>query len=226
MFVIVAGAGLIGSEITRMLAQNKHDVVVMDVDRNVCEAVHAETGAMTIHGSATNIQILEEAGALKADVMLCLMRNDADNIACALLANSLRIPRIIARLRDPRYEQAYKMAGITAIVRMADLLLNQIMMEIEQPKVRKIMTLRGGEAQIYAVKIPEKARSIGMAIKEITQAKYFPKECVFMGIYRESEGDFMIPRGNHVLREGDIVFLVSKSQYIKKATDFLVRTSR
>jgi len=223
MFVIVAGAGLIGRAITEMLVQNRHDVVVIDLAREVCETVHAETGAMTIHGSVANIQVLEEAGALKADAMVCLMRNDADNIACALLSKSLKIPRIIARLRDPRYEDAYKLAGVTTIVRMADLLLNQIMTEIEQPKVQRIITLRGGKAQIYAVKIPASAKSVGMAIREITQRKSFPSECVFTGIYRQAKGDFLIPRGNHVLREEDVVFLVSTSQHIKKATDFLTK---
>ena len=79
---------------------------------------------MTIHGSATDIQILEEAGAEKADVIACLMQYDADNLSCALLAKSLGEPRVIARLRDPRYGHAYKLAGIDHIVRAADLLFN------------------------------------------------------------------------------------------------------
>jgi trk system potassium uptake protein TrkA len=224
MFVIVAGAGLIGSAVIRMLVKNRHDVVVVDVARDVCETIHAETGAVAIHGSATNIGVLEEAGARKADVLLCLMRNDADNIACALLSKSLKVPRIVARLRNPLYEEAYRLSGITSVVRVADLLLNQIVTEIERPKVRKIMTLGGGKAQVYAVKMPERAKSVGMTIKQITEKRNFPSECVFMGIYRETDGDFMIPRGNHVIREGDMVFLVSKSQYIKKATDFLTKT--
>jgi len=223
MFVIVAGAGLTGSGITRMLVRNRHDVVVIDVLREACEAIHAETGAMAIHGSATDIQVLEEAGAAKADVILCLMRNDLDNVACTLLSKSLKIPRIIARVRNPRYEEACRLAGVTKTVRVADLLLNQIMTEVEQPKVKMIMTLGAGKAQIYAVKIPEDAQSVGMAIKEITQKKNFPNECVFMGIYQEAKEDFAIPRGNHVLREGDMVFLVSKSQFVKEATDFLTK---
>jgi Trk K+ transport system NAD-binding subunit len=44
-----------------------------------------------------------------------------------------------------------------------------------------------------------------------------------MGIYREGEDEFFIPRGNHTLLGGDNVFLVSKSQYIKAATDFLTK---
>jgi|AntAceMinimDraft_14_1070370.scaffolds.fasta_scaffold31941_2 trk system potassium uptake protein TrkA len=223
MYIIIAGAGLIGRETTIMLTGNKHDVVVIDFDREVCDKIHADTGAMAVNGSATDIRVLIEAGAGKADVVIAVMNNDADNISCALLSKSLGVPRVIARLMDPRYEQAYKLAGVTSVVRMADLLLNQIIMEVEQPRVRKIMVLGGGKAQIYAVKIPDKARSIGMAIREITREKRFPQECVFTGVYREEEGEFIFPRGDYIIRGGDTVSLVSTTRYIKPATDFLTK---
>jgi len=141
-----------------------------------------------------------------------------------IVARSLKIPNIIARLRNPRYEDSYKLAGVTTIVRMADLLVNQIMMEVEQPKVKKIMTLPGGKAEMYAVKIPAKAKSAKLTISQVAQSKTFPNECVFTGIYKEEQGDFLIPRGNYTLEEQDTVFLVSKSQLIKQASDFLIRT--
>ena len=222
MYVIIAGAGLIGHEVTTRLVANKHDVVVIDKEQDVCESIYAETGAVAIQGSATDINTLERAGADKTDAILCLMRLASDNIACALIAKSLGIPRIIARLRDPRYEQAYRLAGVNTIVRMADLLINQILMEIEQPKVKKVMTLSGGKAEIYAVRLPEKAKSVGMTVKDIAQSKDFPKDCVFMGIYKE-QGDFLIPRGNYTLQQLDTIFLVSTSQFIKQASDFLTR---
>ena len=99
MYIIIAGAGLIGYEVTRELVENKHDVVVIDRDSGVCESIYSDTGAIAICGNATDINILEKAGAHKADSILCLMRLSADNIACALLAKSLKIPNIIARLR-------------------------------------------------------------------------------------------------------------------------------
>ncbi len=224
MYVIVAGAGIIGQEITKVLTENKHDVVVIDKDPDVCESIYAETGALTINGNATDIHILEKAGAVKADVILCLMHQSADNIACALLARSLGIPRIMSRLRNPRYEEAYNLAGVTTIVRMADLLVNQIIMEIEQPKVKKIMTLGGGKAEIYAARIPEGAKVAGMTIKEVAQKKNFPNECLFVGLYKEEKSEFLIPRGSHVVDEGDMVFLLSKSKFIKKATDLISKT--
>ncbi|MGD2251152.1 MAG: TrkA family potassium uptake protein [Candidatus Methanofastidiosia archaeon] len=222
MYVIVAGAGIIGKAITKILVENNHDVVVIDRVREVCEAVYAETGAMTIQGNATDIRVLEEAGAAQADTILSLMRAHADNIACALLAKSLGIPKIVSLLRDPRYEQAYKEAGVTFIASAADLLINRIIMEVEQPKVRNIMTLGGG-AEVYAVNIPENARIAGLMVKDIAGRADFPKECVFMGIYSEEDETFMIPRGDYVIEQGFTVFLVSKPQYIKQATNILTK---
>ena len=223
MRIIVAGAGVIGYQITRLLVANRHGVVVIDIDRDVCETVYAETGAMAIHGSATDIRILEKAGTAKADAILCLIRSEGDNLATVVLAKSLGVPNIIALLRKPQYEQAYESAGATAIIRMADLLLNQIIMEIEQPKVKKIMSLGGGKAEVYAIKIPDRARSIGMTVAEIAKHQKFPKECVFVGMYNEDVDDFIIPRGEHIIQENETVCLVSNSQHIKQVADFLTR---
>lgn len=223
MRIIIAGAGVIGYQITKLLVANRHGVVVVDVDRDVCETVYAETGAMAIHGSATDIRILEKAGTAKADAILCLIRSEGDNLATVVLAKSLGVPNIIALLRKPQYERAYESAGATAIIRMADLLLNQIIMEIEQPKVKKIMSLGGGKAEVYAIKIPDRARSIGMTVAEIAKHQKFPKECVFVGMYNEDVDDFIIPRGEHIIQENETVCLVSNSQHIKQVADFLTK---
>jgi len=223
MRIIVAGAGVIGFQIIKMLVANKHDVVAVDKDRETCEILYAETGAVVLHGSATDIRTLEKAGAAEADVMACLMRNDADNIATAILAKSLGVSSTIGLLRKPEYEQAYRSAGITHVISTTDLLSHQIIMEIEQPKVKKLTTLGGGKAEVYAVEVPPDALSVGMTIREITQQKKFPEACVFVGIYQEDGDHFSIPRGDHKLHKWDTVFLVTNSQNIKKATDLLTR---
>ncbi|MBN2541630.1 TrkA family potassium uptake protein [bacterium] len=221
MFITVAGAGILGRELIKLLVGRKHDVVVVDIDLEVCETIYTETGATTIHGSATDISALKEAGASKADVVICSLRMDADNIACALLSKSLGVKRVIARMGNPVYEEAYKLAGVNSVIRVADILLNQILMEVEQPKTKKIATLARGKAIVYAVKIPHQAKSIGMTIRDVTQDENFPKDCVFTGIYHEDKDEFLIPRGNHILNEGDVIFIVSTTQSIRVATEIL-----
>ena len=224
MYIIVAGAGTIGQEVIKLLVDNKHNVVVIDSNTSACQTVHAETGALALCGNATDLTVLKKAGAKNADLLLCLTRLDSDNIACALLGRSLGIPRLIARLHNPHYEESYRLAGITKIVRVADLLINQIMIEIEQPRVRNIMTLGKGKAEVFAIRIPPDAKSIGIKIKEITQNKKFPGECVFIGIYKEKTDEFFIPRGEHIISAEDMIFLIARKEYIKIAAHLLTQT--
>lgn len=223
MRIVVAGAGVTGYQVITMLVANKHDVVVIDKDRETCETVYTETGAVIIHGSATDIRILEKAGVKNSDAIACLLRDDGDNIASAILAKSLGVPSIIAVLRKPDYERAYRTVGVTKIISTTDLLANQIMMEIEQPTVKKIMSIGGGKAEIYAIQVPVDSKSVGMTIRQIAQNKKFPQDCVFIGIYNEAEDNFSVPRGDHLLNKWDTVFLISPSGSIKQATDFLTK---
>jgi trk system potassium uptake protein TrkA len=119
------------------------------------------------------------------------------------------------------YEQAYRLAGVSSPLRVDDLLFNEIINEVEQPKARKIMEISKGRANVYAVEIEHNSRSIGLTIVDITSERGFPRDVVFMGIFRNRRKDFLIPHGDTRLMEGDLVFLVSNDTNIKKATSLL-----
>ena len=127
MYIVIAGGGMVGGGLARKLLENKHDVVLIDPDENVCNKLYAETGVVAVKGSATHIEVLKEAGAAKADVVVAATPHDADNLACAILAKSLDVPQVIVRMRDPNYENAYRVAGVNSIVRVTDLMVSQIM---------------------------------------------------------------------------------------------------
>ena len=221
MYVIVAGAGLVGGELSRKLAEAKHDVVVIDERREICDQLYSESGVVAIHGSCAQIGILNEAGIEKADTVVAATGSDADNLVCAMLAKSLGVSRIIVRMRNPAYESAYRLAGVTAIVRVTDLMVNQMIMEIEQPAVRRLMTIGSGRADIYMIIIPEGAEAAGKTVATIAGAPDFPSQCVFIAVYNHGKEDFAIPRGEQVICEGDEVFLISTAEDIKQAVEFL-----
>jgi trk system potassium uptake protein TrkA len=221
MYIIVAGAGRIGTQITKILIGKKHDVVIVDMTPATCEMLYSETGAMTICGNATTLKTLKKAGAEKADAIICLMPREADNISCALLSKSLGIPKILARLITPNYEEAYRLAGVNIIIRTVDLVINQMLMELENPEVRNITTLRGGKAQIYAIRLPAGSPVIDRSVADITKMKDFPDDCVFLGTYRDEANDFVITKGNTMLMENDMVFLISRAEYIDRAAGIL-----
>ncbi len=216
MRIVIAGAGLLGRELTALLLEHDHDVVVVDMDREVCDLLYERTGAVTVNGSATSLSVLRDAGAHRADVLLCLMGSDADNIATAILARSLGVPRILARMRDRAYEQAYHISGVTGIARVTELLLDNLLTEIEQPELRRIMSLGGGAAHVYAVRVPEDADCAGKTVRDVAGGGDLPEESLLMGVYREDTDKFFIPRGDYVLEVGDTVFVTSRERDIKE----------
>ncbi len=221
MFVVVAGAGTVGRKVTAQLMGNNHDVVVIDTDHEVCRSLYTETGVETVEGNATRLNVLIDARLEKADVLVCLMRNDADNIATAILARSLGVERILARMRDAGYADAYKLSGVKSVLRVADLLINQVMTEIEQPRVKRIIPLAGGAAEMYAVVIEEKAWAAGKTVTKLAGHKNFPREAILAGIYRVATEAFVVPRGDTELEEGDTVYVVTPSRHIKLVADIL-----
>lgn len=212
---------MVGSVLAMKLLENKHDVVVIDEDNTVCEKLYEETGVVAVTGSAIRIDTLKAADVQKADVLVAATGDDANNVACIILAKSLGVPRLIARMRDPAYEKAYKLAGADSILRVTDLMANQMLLQIEQPKLRKVTSIGGGRADIFVHVVQKDAQVSGSTVKDIASNNNFPSGCVFVAIYNEKTQELIIPRGNQMINEGDELFLISSAKDIKKAVEFL-----
>ena len=226
MYVVVAGGGMVGGGLVRKLLDNKHDVVLIEQHKELCDKLYAETGVVAINGGATSVAVLSEAGIGKADVLVAATGSDADNLACAILAKSFDVPRIIVRMRDPAYKNAYKVAGVSSIVRVTDLMISQIMMDIENPRVRRVTTIGGGKANIFVVIVPERAKVAGKSVEDIVGSRHFPSQCIFIAVYNQQTEEFSIPRGKQVINEGDELFLISTADDITKAVDFLTAKTK
>ena len=67
MYIIIAGAGMIGGELALKLIENRHDVVIIDRDKEICDRLYSEIGVVAIYGNASRIETLKEAGIEKAE---------------------------------------------------------------------------------------------------------------------------------------------------------------
>ena len=223
MYIVIAGAGLVGGGLAKRLVESGHDVVVIDKDKGVCEWLASRLGTLVVNGSATNIDVLEQAGMSKADVAVASMRADADNLSFGLLARGFDVPRVIARMRNPRYASAYKQAGVTATVDIVDVFVNQLLLAIEEPHLRQIATFGAGKASIVVDTIRPGAAVAEMTVRQIAADEGFPSECVITGIYRPESHQFVIPRGSAKILSGDRVFLVAGRSDLRAASKFLHR---
>jgi len=223
MYIIIAGGGLVGRGLAQRLVKARHDVVVIDKSKAVCEWVAARLGALAHHGSATSIDILQQAGIERADVTVSTMRADADNLAFAMLARSFGVERVIARLRNPQYESAYRLAGVTTTVHVSDVFADQLLLDIEQPHLQQVYTFAAGQASIVVDTVPDGSAAAGKTVSEIAASPDFPNACVITGIYRAETQTFVVPRGQAQIQASDRVFLVAEQANLRKASKFLHR---
>jgi len=221
MRIVIAGAGLVGRGLARRLAAGKHDVTVIDADRDVCEQVYSQIGVPTIHGSATSIATLEEAELDQADCAAAAMRRDSDNLCFTVLAKHMGVSRIIVRMRDPRYERAHKLAGATRVLNIVELYIHQFTWEIEEPAMEELVAFGESRASIVFVRVPEGSRAAGRTVAQIAQEAGFPDDCVIAAIFRPETGEFIIPRGQVAIEVADRVYLAAHASNIRKAARYI-----
>ncbi len=222
MYILIAGGGIVGSNMTKNLVKN-HDVVVIDIDRQVCEDIYSRFGAVSVHGSATKVNVLKDAGIEKCDVAVAVMQNDADNLAFTVLAKDFGVDKILVRMRDPEYESAYRKAGATTVGSIMELMVEKFVIDIEEPRVRKVASLGNGRAEISIITLPEDSPCTGKKVQEIVNSTGFPEDIVIAGIYDKKEDKLHIPRGGQKIHAGDQVFLVATEENMHRAADYLMR---
>lgn len=221
MYVVIGGTGSTGGRLAAVLAE-RHDVVAIETDERRCEQLYAELGILVIHGSATDIRVLEEAGIDRADVACALMRDDADNLAFLLLAQRYGVSSRIARMRDARYREAYELAGATDLLNTADMFMREIVFSIERPEARRITEIGAGEAELLAVQIPAGAAIEGHTVQQLTQSGGFPETCVIAGII-DAERRLTIPRGAAQVQPGSELLIVARPEDVPDVMAFLTR---
>jgi trk system potassium uptake protein TrkA len=221
MYIVIAGGGISGTTLANMLAHRKDDVVIIERDRERCEQLYAETGMVTINGSATDIGTLKEAGIEKAQVAIGALYQDSNNLTFALLAHSFQVPRIMVKMRNPTYQEAFELAGVTTICNMNDLFQNKIMMELENPNIRIITHLEGPETQLIMIHYPENVDPEGVSIQELSSRRVFARNCVFAGIMQEKSDKIIMPRGHDKVFPNDRLFLVVEQELIPEISAYL-----
>jgi len=113
MNVLIVGCGRVGSRLAARLARDNHQVAVVDVVRDAFTRLGADFPGRTYQGSGVDVEILERAGAAKADVVVVLTGGDNRNLMITqLVKQHFKVARAVARLHDPVRAARYRELGI------------------------------------------------------------------------------------------------------------------
>lgn len=217
MKIIVAGDGKMGSTLTRQLALEGHEVILVDANSRVLESTQERYDVMVIQGNCATMDVLKHAGVREADLLIALTGADEINLLCCMTAHGMN-PKIhtIARVRNPEYtEQIYKMRdmfGLSMVVNPERQAAVEISRLLKYPGFQKRDTFDRGRVEIVELKLNAQSKLCDVALNDMNSIV----RCKILVCTVLRNGTAVAPDGNFVLREGDRIFVTAPSNELTK----------
>jgi trk system potassium uptake protein TrkA len=151
---------------------------------------------------------MEMAGFGRADMVIAVTGDDEDNlVTCQVAKAKFKVPRTIARINNPKNEEIFKKLGIDTTVSATTAILSQIEQELPTHPLIPLLTLKGGGLEIVEVKVPENSAVVGKRIADVL----LPQQSL-IALVVDEDGEPKVPRADTVLRAGDEVVAVTRTE--------------
>ena len=106
--IIVVGAGEVGQHLARILSKEGHGVTVVDSDPLKIRLLNESLDVQGLVGDGTRADVLTQAGATKADLLVAVTDDDHVNMLACLVSRGLETKRRILRLKETRILEGYR----------------------------------------------------------------------------------------------------------------------
>ncbi len=213
MKVIIMGCGRIGSQVSELMSAQRHEVTVIDHDSNAVERLGPNFKGRIVHGLGFDRNVLIEAGIERADAFVTASSSDNANIVAARIArNIFRVPRVVARLYDPRRAEVYQRLGLTTIS-STNWGAERIYQVLSHTDLDVLYIFGRGEVSLVIVEAP--SHLIGKNVAQLS----VPGEIAVVSITRNDQA-FLPVRGTE-FKEGDLIHLSVLSSAMDRLEEML-----
>jgi trk system potassium uptake protein len=211
--VIIAGCGRVGALLANKFSAEGHDVAVIDKDPSAFLRLGRNFQGEMISGLVFDRDALDAAKADRADAFVAVTSGDNSNVVAATVARDIfRIPKVVARIFDPRRADIYRKLGIPTVSSVSWASNEILSIVLHQDLVRDV-TLGDGEVQLVKASVPP--RLVGRSVAELS----IPGEMMVVAIVRG--GMSFIPVDGSAFRDGDVAELALLTSSMAKFKNML-----
>ena len=216
MKIIIAGAGRIGSSLAEVLSKEGHDITVIDRDEETISHVSSDIDVICMEGSATNPDVLAEAGAENADLLIAATEQDEVNMVCGISARKLGTQHVVARVRDTEYlgktEFLREALGIELLVNPEYECAKEISRILRFPSASRVDAFSKGSLEIVEHRVAPGGMLDGVSLRDL-QKIIGAKVLVSLA---ERDGKAIIPKGDFTVKGGDVLSITGISKELRK----------
>ena len=204
MYALVAGGGKVGANVARSLLKMGHEVTLIEQRPYRYDQLEEEFEHQVLLGDATELHVLERAGIGRPpDILLAVTGDDEDNlIICQLASEGYRVPKVVARVNDPRNQEHFDLLGITQTVCATANVLGLVEHEVPEHGIVHLLELRKENLEIVELQIDKDSPVAGKRIGGLR----LPEGSRLISVMRAGRSE--LAEDSTVIRPGDQVLAV------------------
>jgi trk/ktr system potassium uptake protein len=202
MYILIAGGGKVGANLTRSVLDLGHEVTLIEQRRERFEILEEEFEHRVQVGDATELFVLERAGiARPPDLVVAVTGDDEDNmIICQIARDKYGVGKVIARVNDPRNQEHFDLLGVTPTVSATSIILAMIEHEVPAHGLIHLLQLRKENLEIVEVQLDNDSPCVGKLVERLQ----LPSGSRLITVMREGEAqmadsDTRLEAGDQIL---------------------------
>lgn len=221
MKIIICGAGKVGFSIADYLEKSPHDIIVIDQSEEIVKDLSERYDIRAICGFAADPDVLHQAGAEDAQMLIAVTQYDEVNMIACEVANALfKIPLKIARIRNPAYLSyewdslfADKNISVDVIISPELEVAKSIFRGLQVPGTTSVTNMADDLVKIIGVKCTQDMSIINTPLTHV--ATLFPDaQFKVAGIFRGSK--LIVPDDKEKMLVGDEVFFLTSQDQLSE----------
>jgi trk system potassium uptake protein TrkA len=183
----------------------------MEKLRRRFDLLQEEFGDAAFLGDGCEVRTLEQAGALRADLVAAVTGDDEDNLViCQMAKRKFKVKRVIARINNPKNEVTFQMLGIDETVSSTKLIYSLIEQEVEVADVIPLTALRKGHLELVEVALTTDSPVVNRKVRDLK----LPPSCTLAIMVRGDNSEVI--NGESVLRAGDIIVAITPQARVQE----------
>ena len=216
MKIIIIGAGEIGYDLASVLSKEKHDVIVLDREKECLLKASETLDVLVKEGNATSAKDLAQAGVSDSDIVISVTSIDEVNMIASMISKKLGAKMVIARVRNDEF--ADKNSPIKATDLGIDMLINpelsaaqEIAQLLKRSAASDVINLADDLMQLIGIRLGRNSPLMGKSLIEYASEN---SDITFRVVAIGRRGRTLMPRGPMKLQTFDQIFILAKTEDI------------
>jgi len=226
--IVILGCGEVGQDLAGILSQEKHDVIVLDRDKDALSNLQEKHDVLTVEGTATSVRDLIRCEIPEADIVVAATSVDEVNMIASMLSKRLGAKTVIARVRNneltrPEIPLSPADLGIDVMIHPEYSAAREILQLIKRAAATDVVSLANDQLQIVGIRIDKDSELVGKTLLEYAQG--FP-DLTFRLVAINRGSMTIIPSGSNRLQANDQIFIIAQTQDVTRVIQSTGRLDR